>query len=207
MGLDGRAAHLRLRARQPGPPGCRRRRRTRCWYVPSSPSGPRCSRAHLRDASSPAPVESLLRHFGGGWVPLPLDERSPGRAARRADSRHRHRRGARRERAGRARSARGRRSHARHLARRRRRAARRLPARFAAAGRRSDAVTDRAGSRDPPAQTELLRNAKRAAHTLKGSANILGIRGVAKLAHRLEDMLEICEAEAQRTFRACARRR
>ena len=47
-----------------------------------------------------------------------------------------------------------------------------------------------------PAQTELLRNAKRAAHTLKGSANILGIRGVAKLAHRLEDILEICETDS-----------
>jgi len=44
-------------------------------------------------------------------------------------------------------------------------------------------------------QSELLRNAKRAAHTLKGSANILGIRGVARLAHRLEDILEICEAD------------
>ena len=47
-----------------------------------------------------------------------------------------------------------------------------------------------------PAQSDLLLNAKRAAHTLKGSANILGIRGVAKLAHRLEDVLEICEADA-----------
>ena len=47
-----------------------------------------------------------------------------------------------------------------------------------------------------PTQSELLRNAKRAAHTLKGSANILGIRGVAKLAHRLEDILEICEVDA-----------
>ena len=48
-----------------------------------------------------------------------------------------------------------------------------------------------------PAHAELLRNAKRAAHTLKGSANILGIRGVAKLAHRLEDLLEICEVDAE----------
>src|SRR5207244_4427191 len=46
-----------------------------------------------------------------------------------------------------------------------------------------------------PAQTELLRSAKRAAHTLKGSANILGIQGVAKLAHRLEDVLELCEVD------------
>jgi chemotaxis protein histidine kinase CheA/ActR/RegA family two-component response regulator len=46
-----------------------------------------------------------------------------------------------------------------------------------------------------PSQTEQLRHAKRSAHTLKGSANILGIRGVAKLAHRLEDLLELCEAE------------
>src|SRR5687767_4635041 len=32
--------------------------------------------SHLRDAASPAPIESLLRHFGGGWVPLPLEGES-----------------------------------------------------------------------------------------------------------------------------------
>jgi chemosensory pili system protein ChpA (sensor histidine kinase/response regulator) len=57
-----------------------------------------------------------------------------------------------------------------------------------------------------PTQAELLRSAKRAAHTLKGSANILGIRGVAKLAHRLEDILEICEAEGAAPSRAARRR-
>src|SRR6185295_16364965 len=55
-----------------------------------------------------------------------------------------------------------------------------------------------------PAQTELLRNAKRAAHTLKGSANILGVMGVAKVAHRLEDVLELCEAESVAPSRARA---
>src|SRR6187397_1121512 len=29
--------------------------------------------AHLRDAGSPAPIDDLMRHFGGGWVPLPLE--------------------------------------------------------------------------------------------------------------------------------------
>jgi chemosensory pili system protein ChpA (sensor histidine kinase/response regulator) len=56
-----------------------------------------------------------------------------------------------------------------------------------------------------PTQSELLRNAKRAAHTLKGSANILGIRGVARLAHRLEDILEICETKVP-TFIDAGRR-
>jgi len=30
--------------------------------------------SHLRDAGSPAPIDDLLRHFGGGWVPLPLED-------------------------------------------------------------------------------------------------------------------------------------
>jgi hypothetical protein len=30
--------------------------------------------AHLRNATEPAPIESLISHFGGGWVPLPLDD-------------------------------------------------------------------------------------------------------------------------------------
>src|SRR5512134_2866635 len=30
--------------------------------------------AHLRDATASAPIESLVAHLGGGWVPLPLDE-------------------------------------------------------------------------------------------------------------------------------------
>ena len=72
---------------------------------------------------------------------------------------------------------------------------RRLHERLAAAGRGSHPVAA-AGWIAAPAQSDLLLNAKRAAHTLKGSANILGIRGVAKLAHRLEDVLEICEADA-----------
>jgi chemotaxis protein histidine kinase CheA/CheY-like chemotaxis protein len=57
-----------------------------------------------------------------------------------------------------------------------------------------------------PADAESLRTAKRAAHTLKGSANILGISGIGKLAHRLEDLLDICEAEMEPpgTFRARA---
>src|SRR6186713_2824116 len=30
--------------------------------------------AHLRDAESAGPIDSLINHFGGGWVPLPLDD-------------------------------------------------------------------------------------------------------------------------------------
>src|SRR3954452_2292736 len=30
--------------------------------------------AHLRDAESPRAIDALISHFGGGWVPLPLDE-------------------------------------------------------------------------------------------------------------------------------------
>src|SRR5262245_43899181 len=29
--------------------------------------------AHLREAAAPGPIDELLRHFGGGWVPLPLE--------------------------------------------------------------------------------------------------------------------------------------
>jgi chemosensory pili system protein ChpA (sensor histidine kinase/response regulator) len=37
---------------------------------------------------------------------------------------------------------------------------------------------------------ENLRKAQRTVHTLKGSANICGIRGIANLSHHLEDLLE-----------------
>ena len=37
---------------------------------------------------------------------------------------------------------------------------------------------------------EALRSAKRSVHTLKGLANMAGIRGLANLAHRLEDVME-----------------
>ena len=40
-----------------------------------------------------------------------------------------------------------------------------------------------------------LVEAQRVAHTFKGSGNIIGIRGVARLAHRIEDLLD--EAQAQ----------
>lgn len=45
-----------------------------------------------------------------------------------------------------------------------------------------------AGSRD-----ELAR-AQRIAHTLKGSANTVGVRGIASLTHRLEDLLQLLDA-------------
>ena len=43
------------------------------------------------------------------------------------------------------------------------------------------------------ASAEDIRNAKRIAHSFKGSANIIGIRGVATLGHHIEDILEYFE--------------
>ena len=43
------------------------------------------------------------------------------------------------------------------------------------------------GGEDVP---ENLKAAQRLTHTLKGSANLIGVRGVANLAHHLEDILE-----------------
>ena len=43
------------------------------------------------------------------------------------------------------------------------------------------------------ASTEDIRNAKRIAHSFKGSANIVGIRGIAVLGHYTEDILEYFE--------------
>lgn len=40
-------------------------------------------------------------------------------------------------------------------------------------------------------QTEALLDAQRAAHTIKGLANMAGIRGLANLTHHLEDILEV----------------
>jgi len=150
--------------------------------------------AHLRDASAPEPIHALLGHFSGSWVPLPLEAHaleelrgellaanSIGAALDQADDA--------------------------------------APEALTVADLTLDIGNDVAADlidafmNDSPPQaaevtqsltgwiatpgaTDLLLHAKRAAHTLKGSANILGIRGVAKLAHRLEDVLEICEADA-----------
>ena len=155
---------------------------------------PQLLEAHLRDAENAGPIESLISHFGGGWVPLPLDDnalielraelaaaRSIGEALDESESA--------------------------------------APEALEASDLTLDISNDVDGALldafmhdSPPqaaevthslagwiadfTQSELLRNAKRAAHTLKGSANILGIKGVAKLAHRLEDILEICETDA-----------
>ena len=43
----------------------------------------------------------------------------------------------------------------------------------------------------PPEGADALAEARRLAHTLKGAANTVGIRGVALLTHRLEDLLEL----------------
>ncbi len=151
--------------------------------------------SHLRHAQSAEPVDSLVAHFGADWVPVPLDAAALGelRSELAASSSI----GAALDESDDA-----------------------APEALEAAdlaldiGHDVDASLFDAFMHDSPPQAaevtlslqgwiadpsqgELLRNAKRAAHTLKGSANILGIRGVAKLAHRLEDILEICEAESQ----------
>ncbi len=158
--------------------------------------------AHLRAAESSGPIDSLISHFGGGWVPLPLDESalqdlraelaaacSIGAALDENESA--------------------------------------APEALSNGDLSLDISNDvdaalldafmhdsppqcaeiiesLSGWIADPAQTELLRDAKRAAHTLKGSANILGVMGVAKLAHRLEDVLELCEAESVAPSRARA---
>jgi chemosensory pili system protein ChpA (sensor histidine kinase/response regulator) len=151
--------------------------------------------AHLRDAQSPGHIDAVVRHFGGGWVPLPLEE--PELQELRAELAAATSIGAALDESESA-----------------------APEAVGA----SDLVLDISNDVDgplldafmndsppqaadvtrslqgwiaDPAQSELLREAKRAAHTLKGSANILGIAGVAKLAHRLEDILEICEVESR----------
>jgi chemotaxis protein histidine kinase CheA/ActR/RegA family two-component response regulator len=155
---------------------------------------PQLVEAHLRDAEAPGPIAALITHFGGGWVPLPLDE--PALESLRAELAASRSIGAALDEDESA-----------------------APEALTAADLTLDisndvdaALLDAFMHDSPPqaaevieslsdwiadpAQTERLRNAKRAAHTLKGSANILGIRGVAKLAHRLEDVLELCEADA-----------
>ena len=154
--------------------------------------------AHLRDATAAEPVDALLRHFAGSWVPVPLEQNdlealraelsaanSIGAALDATDD-------APPEVLGSADLS--------------------LEISHDVDGSLLDAflndsppqaaevtqsISSWLASRDQaaPGQRELLRNAKRAAHTLKGSANILNIRGVAKLAHRLEDLLEICEVD------------
>jgi chemotaxis protein histidine kinase CheA/CheY-like chemotaxis protein len=150
--------------------------------------------AHLRNATAEGPVESLIAHFGGGWVPMPLDDFALT-------------------------ELRGELLAASGIGAALDETEQAAPEALEA----GDLSLDISGDVDAalidaflhdsppqaaevtlslqgwianPAHTELLRNAKRAAHTLKGSANILGIRGVAKLAHRLEDILEICESES-----------
>ena len=155
---------------------------------------PHLLETHLRDAAAAGPVESLVAHFGGGWVPLPLDDaaltelRSELSAASGIGA---------------------------ALDESEQATPEALEAGDLALDISSDvdaALIDAFLHDSPPqaaevtqslqgwiadpTQSELLRTAKRAAHTLKGSANILGIRGVARLAHRLEDILEICETES-----------
>jgi chemotaxis protein histidine kinase CheA/ActR/RegA family two-component response regulator len=55
------------------------------------------------------------------------------------------------------------------------------------------------------ANVEHLRTAKRIAHSFKGSANIVGIRGVASLGHYTEDVLEFFEQNPIKPPRALGR--
>jgi chemotaxis protein histidine kinase CheA/CheY-like chemotaxis protein len=52
------------------------------------------------------------------------------------------------------------------------------------------------------ADTDDLRSAKRIAHSFKGSANIVGIRGIATLGHHTEDVLEYFEKNPVKPPRA-----
>jgi chemotaxis protein histidine kinase CheA/ActR/RegA family two-component response regulator len=149
--------------------------------------------SHLRAAGEAEHIDALLAHFGGDWVPLPLE--SEALEALRTELQAAASIGAALDETEQA-----------------------APEAISAADLTLDISPDVDGAlldaflHDSPPQaaevtqslqgwianpanSELLRNAKRAAHTLKGSANILGIRGVAKLAHRLEDILEICETD------------
>ena len=55
------------------------------------------------------------------------------------------------------------------------------------------------------ADIEDLRSAKRIAHSFKGSANIVGIRGIATLGHHTEDVLEYFEKNPLKPPRALGR--
>src|SRR5687767_4861179 len=161
---------------------------------------PQLVEAHLRDAESSGPIESLISHFGGGWVPLPLE--GPALKELRGELAAARSIGA-------------------ALDENESAAPEALETGDLALNISNDvdaALLDAFMHDSPPqaaevtqslsgwiadfTQSELLRSAKRAAHTLKGSANILGIMGVAKLAHRLEDVLEICEAAAVQPSKA-----
>ncbi|HTU65707.1 MAG TPA: response regulator [Steroidobacteraceae bacterium] len=157
---------------------------------------------HLRLPESPDAIDALVAHVGGSWVPVPLDE--PALRELRAEL-----------------------AAARDIGAALDEEEQAAPEALTAADlaldishdvdaalldafmndsppQAAEVIQSLAGWIAEPAQLEPLRNAKRAAHTLKGSANILGIRGVAKLAHRLEDLLEICEVSAEPPSRARA---
>lgn len=55
------------------------------------------------------------------------------------------------------------------------------------------------------ADIDDMRNAKRIAHSFKGSANIVGIRGIATLGHHTEDVLEYFEKNPVKPPRALGR--
>ncbi|HEU5137286.1 MAG TPA: response regulator [Steroidobacteraceae bacterium] len=150
--------------------------------------------SHLRNALEAAPIDALIAHFGGGWVPLPLDDSALTEL--RAELAAASGIGAALDETEQAAPE----------------ALDESDLSLAISSDVDDSLIDAFLHDSPPqaaevtqslqgwiadpTQSELLRSAKRAAHTLKGSANILGIRGVARLAHRLEDILEICETDS-----------
>ncbi len=95
MGLAGVQRIARLRAQTIFNTSMPTTRTRACWCGRSSPTGPQLLEAHLRNATAAGPVESLIAHFGGGWVPLPLDDVRVDGAARRTFGGERNRRGAR----------------------------------------------------------------------------------------------------------------
>jgi len=54
-------------------------------------------------------------------------------------------------------------------------------------------LTEKLGRRE--AQSDEVTEAKRIVHTFKGTANIIGIRGIATIAHHAEDLLEFLEKD------------
>lgn len=66
-----------------------------------------------------------------------------------------------------------------------------------------DAHRDAAGRCERPPPGSLVE-AQRVAHTLKGSGNIIGLPGIARVAHRLEDVLIWLDADRERSDAATA---
>ena len=89
-------------------------------------------------------------------------------------------------------------------------ARRNLRAGSAGASRDDRAQSPRCSTRRSPEKARS-RKLRRAVHTLKGAAGVVGYLGAAKLAHRMEDLLDrlyegTCDAHASRRCARCRRR-